>query len=111
VRLNAAVLRADLVAFQEMQTFGGGRYRAENLQLSWLKQQLPDYRFAAVGDPTVYPSTQPIMYLANRLELLEQGFFFFSPEPDILYSPPWKGGYPSFCSCEQRQYVSPEYRN
>jgi endonuclease/exonuclease/phosphatase family metal-dependent hydrolase len=91
-------LGADLVAFQEMQTFGGGRYRVENLQLSWLKQQLPDYRFAAVGDPTVYPSTQPIMYLGNRLELLEQGFFFFSPEPDILYSRPWKGGYPSFCS-------------
>ncbi|MBT3273650.1 MAG: endonuclease [Spirochaetales bacterium] len=93
-----ADLGPDIAVFQEMETFGGRDKSAENLQLSWLQDQLPQYQFAAVGDPDTYPSTQPIMYRPDIFEALEQGFFFFSPQPDDIYSRPWKGGYPSFCS-------------
>lgn len=97
----AAALRegaADIVAFQEMETFDGGRYSDRNLQLAYLREQFPEYAFAAVGDPRNYPWTQPIMYRADRFEPLEQGFFFFSPTPDQIYSEPWAGRYPAFCS-------------
>ena len=30
--------------------------------------------------------------------VLEQGFFFFSPTPDIIYSRPWKKRFPAFCT-------------
>ncbi len=42
--------------------------------------------FAAVGDPEEYPSTQPIMYLADRFSLLEQVFFFFSIRKFYVYN-------------------------
>src|SRR5690554_4486536 len=51
-------MSADIVAFQEMETFVGGSGNPENQQLDWVLQHLPEYRAAAVGDPRDYPSTQ-----------------------------------------------------
>jgi endonuclease/exonuclease/phosphatase family metal-dependent hydrolase len=89
---------ADLMAFQEMETFEGGSYNEENRQLDWIARHFPEYAFAAVGDPQVYPSTQPVMYRPERFEPLDQGFFFFSPDPDDIYSRSWDGGFPAFAS-------------
>lgn len=91
-------LDADLVAFQEMETFEGGSFNDENRQLDWITAQLPGYAVAAVGDPREYPSTQPVIYRRERFEALDQGFFFFSETPDEIYSRSWDGGFPAFCS-------------
>lgn len=88
----------DIMAFQEMETFEGGSFNDENRQLDWIARHLPSYAFAAIGDPREYPSTQPVMYRTDRFEPLEQGFFFFSPDPDEIYSRSWDGGFPAFCS-------------
>jgi endonuclease/exonuclease/phosphatase family metal-dependent hydrolase len=61
-------------------------------------KQLPHYEVTAVGDPREFPSTQPVLYRRSRFEALEQGFFFFSSSPDVIYSKPWKGRYSAFCS-------------
>jgi len=89
---------ADLIAFQEMETFEGSSFSYRNLQLDWVLQNLPDYSPAAVGNPERYPSTQPILYLKSKFEVEEQGFFFFSKNPDQIYSRQWDGSYPYFCS-------------
>jgi len=88
----------DIIGFQEMETFTGGHVGTSNLQLDWLRSHLPGLSFAAVGDPYRYPWTQPIAFRSERFTLIEQGFFFFSPTPDLIYSRPWFGRYPSFCS-------------
>ena len=88
----------EIVAFQEMETFDGGHFSERNLQLDFLLERFPRFQAGAVGDPRVYPWTQPILFLRERFELLEQGFFFFSPTPDQIYSDPWDGRYPAFCS-------------
>jgi endonuclease/exonuclease/phosphatase family metal-dependent hydrolase len=89
---------ADLLAFQEMETFGGGHQSSPNIQLDYLLRELPRYKAAAVGDPELYPSTQPILYDPSVLQPVEQGYFFFSPTPDEIYSRPWHGRFPAFCS-------------
>lgn len=55
-------LDADIVALQEVETFAGRAFNDGNLQLDWLREQLPDYAVAAVGDVRSYPSTQPVLY-------------------------------------------------
>ena len=54
---------------------------------------------AAFGDPTgCSPSTQPILYDPARLELLEEGWFFFSETPEVIYSRTFNGSFPAFAS-------------
>jgi endonuclease/exonuclease/phosphatase family metal-dependent hydrolase len=89
---------ADIIAFQEMETFSGGHYNPENRQRDWVAAHLPQYAAAATGDPAVFPNTQPVFYRSERFQALEQGFFFFSPRPQEIYSRPWAGRYPAFCS-------------
>ncbi len=89
---------ADIVAFQEMETFDGGHYSKRNLQLEWILSTTTGYEAAAVGDPAVFPTTQPIIYKASKYDVEDQGFFFFSETPDKIYSAQWNGGYPYFCS-------------
>lgn len=93
-----ASLDADILAFQEMETFGGGHFDERNIQLEYVLAHHPGYEVAATGDPERYPSTQPILFRPGRFEPLEQGFFFFSPEPDRIYSRPWHARYPAFAS-------------
>jgi endonuclease/exonuclease/phosphatase family metal-dependent hydrolase len=98
VQAVLAELDADLIAFQEMETFGGGHSSDRNIQLDFVLDAFPRYRAAAVGDPDIYPSTQPVLYDPDVLTPVEQGFFFFSPTPDLIYSRPWRGRYPAFAS-------------
>ncbi len=89
---------ADIVAFQEMETFDGGHFSERNLQLEWVMSSLAGYDTAAVGDPRLFPHTQPIIYKPEKYEVIDQGFFFFSETPDKIYSRQWDGRYPYFCS-------------
>lgn len=90
-------LEADVVGFQEMESFGRGM-APQNLTLDYLRQHNPDYAVAAVGDPADFPSTQPIFYRPDRLNLIDQGWFFFSDTPDVIYSRTFNGSWPAFAS-------------
>jgi len=97
----AAVLKeadADIMAFQEMETFVRGDFGDQNLQRDWVAERFPGFGISANGDPSAYPSTQPIFYRLERFEALEQGFFFFSDTPELIYSRSWDGRFPAFCS-------------
>ncbi len=89
-------LNADIVLFQEMETFDGGHAPSRNLQLDWAMSTVDGYVAAAIGNPSEYPITQPILYRQDRFDLLDQGFFFFSETPDLIYSEPWSGSWPAF---------------
>lgn len=89
---------ADVIGFQEMESFARGSGGQTNLTLDWLLLNNPDYAAAAVGDPRIFPSTQPILYKPARLALLDQGWFFFSDTPDVIYSSTFNGSYPAFTS-------------
>ncbi len=93
-----AAMEADIVGFQEMETFDGGHYNRENVQQAFLEERFPELRFGATGNPESFPNTQPIAYRADRLGLLDQGYFFFSETPDVIYSDPWDGRWPSFAT-------------
>ncbi len=89
---------ADLVAFQEMETFEGSDDDTVNLARDWLLERNPGYRAAAVGDWRSFPSTQPILYREAELRLVDQGWFFFSETPDVIYSRTFNGSWPAFAS-------------
>lgn len=89
---------ADVIAFQEMESFARGSGGEVNLTLDWLLERNPDYAAAAIGDPAKFPSTQPIFYRRDRLEPLQQGWFFFSGTPDVIYARTFNGSYPAFAS-------------
>lgn len=91
-------INADVIAFQEMESFGGSNGNDVNLVLEWLLENNPDYGAAAVGNPQDFPSTQPILYRRDRLEVLDQGWFFFSETPDVIYSRTFNGSFPAFSS-------------
>lgn len=91
-------LAADLVAFQEMESFAGGSGSDENLARDWLLQQNPGYAAAATGPWREFPPTQPILYRRARLELLDQGWFFFSETPEVIYSRTFNGSWPAFAA-------------
>lgn len=97
------VIGADIMAFQEMESFGGGEGSDVNLTLDYLLAQNPDYAAAAVGDPAVFPSTQPILYRPDRVTLRAQGWFFFSDTPDVIYSRTFNGSFPAFASWAEFQ--------
>lgn len=96
-------LEADIVGFQEMESFARGSDGDVNLTLDWLRNNNPDYAAAAVGDPREFPSTQPILYRTARLELRDQGWFFFSDTPDVIYSRTFNGSFPAFASWAEFQ--------
>jgi endonuclease/exonuclease/phosphatase family metal-dependent hydrolase len=98
--LDAAfkAMEADVVAFQEMETFAGGSGSAENLALDFLLDRNPDFAAAATGDWREFPSTQAILYRTARLSLLDQGWFFFSETPEVIYSRTFDGSWPAFAS-------------
>ncbi len=98
--LDAAfkALDADIIAFQEMESFHQGNDGSVNLARDHLLAGNPDYRAAAVGDWREFPSTQPIFYRTARFRLLDQGWYFFSTTPDVIYSRTFDGSYPAFAS-------------
>ncbi|MBF9029992.1 endonuclease [Rhodobacterales bacterium HKCCE3408] len=94
-------LDADIVAFQEMESFARGSDGSVNLARDWLLEHNPGYAAAASGDWREFPSTQPILYRTDRMELVDQGWFFFSDTPDVIYSRTFNGSYPAFTSWAQ----------
>jgi endonuclease/exonuclease/phosphatase family metal-dependent hydrolase len=94
-------INADVVGFQEMESFAHGSDGSVNLARDWLAEQNPDWGVAASGDWRVFPSTQPIFYRKARLSLKDQGWFFFSETPDVIYSRTFNGSYPAFASWAQ----------
>ena len=89
---------ADIVAFQEMESFRGGNDGGVNLARDFLLARNPGYAAAASGDWRVFPSTQPILYRTDRFRVLDQGWFFFSETPDVIYSRTFNGSWPAFAS-------------
>lgn len=96
--LAVGSLDADIIAFQEMETFAGGNDDRENLARSFLLERHPGYAVAAMGDWREFPSTQPIFYRQERFDVTDQGWFFFSETPDVIYSRTFNGSYPAFAS-------------
>ncbi|MDF1568515.1 MAG: endonuclease/exonuclease/phosphatase family protein [Spirochaetaceae bacterium] len=98
--LSAALteLDPDIIAFQEMETFERGHFSSRNIQLDWVMSTVGGYEVGAYGRPELFPITQPILYKADRFTLSDQGFFFFSDEPDTPYSRPWRGNWPAFAT-------------
>ncbi|ABV94729.1 hypothetical protein Dshi_2996 [Dinoroseobacter shibae DFL 12 = DSM 16493] len=98
--LNAAfkALEADLVGFQEMESFLRGSDGSVNLARDWLLAQNPGFAATHHGDWRDTPQTQPIFYRADRLEALEEGWFFFADTPDVIYAPTFNGSFPAFAS-------------
>lgn len=98
--LDAAfkAMAADIVAFQEMESFAGGDDGSVNLARDYLLARNPGYAAAASGDWRSFPSTQPVFYRTARLEVLDQGWFFFSTTPEVIYSRSFDGSYPAFAS-------------
>lgn len=94
-------IHADVIGFQEMESFARSSGGQVNLTLDWLLAQNPDYAAAAVGNPADFPSTQPILYRPEALTLLDQGWFFFSDTPDVIYSRTFNGSFPAFTSWAQ----------
>lgn len=86
-------INADIIGFQEMETFAGSKFNRVNRQREWILQTVPGYAAAAVGDPAKFPSTQPVFYRPERFELLNQGWFFYSDTPDVIYSRSFDGGF------------------
>lgn len=91
-------MNADIIGFQEMETFAGGKFNSVNRHLDWIMQTVPGYKAAAFGDPTVFPSTQPILYRPDRFELLDHGWFYYSTTPDVIYSRSFDGGFDYYAS-------------
>ena len=89
---------ADVIAFQEMESFAGRSGSDVNLTLDWLLERNSNYATAAVGNVADFPSTQPILYRKDRLEALDQGWFFFSETPEVIYSRTFNGSYPAYAS-------------
>lgn len=89
---------ADVMAFQEMESFAHGDDGSTNLTLDYLLAQNTGYKAAAVGDHRSFPSTQPIFYRDAKLRVLDQGWFFFSETPDVIYSRTFNGSYPAFAT-------------
>jgi endonuclease/exonuclease/phosphatase family metal-dependent hydrolase len=88
----------DIIAFQEMESFGRGADKNINLVRDWLLSQNPDYAAGANGDASVFPITQPIFYRGDRVTLIDQGWFFFSDTPDVIYARTFNGSWPAFAS-------------
>ncbi|MFZ3584873.1 endonuclease [Loktanella sp. DJP18] len=88
----------DIIGFQEMESFRRGDDGGVNLARDWLLAQNPGYAAGANGDWRTFPSTQPIFYRTDRFTLLDQGWFFFSDTPDVIYSRTFDGSYPAFAS-------------
>ena len=101
--MDAAVkaVDADVLALQEAESFGGGSVPTQNLTLDYLLAQNPGLEAAAVGEPSAFPITQPILYRSDRLAVADQGWFFFSDTPDAIYSRTFNGSWPAFATWAQ----------
>lgn len=106
VRQVIGEMQADIIAFQEMETFVGGHFNTENIQLDWVLEHYPEYSAGAYGDAAEFPITQPIIFRTDRFVLRDQGWFFYSETPDEIYSRTFNDSYPAYTT-----WVDLEHRN
>ena len=103
--LNEAfgTMQGDIVGFQEMETYGqrGRNTPVPNLAMEWLLEYNTEYAAAAQGDPAVFPSSQSIFYRLDRFTLLDEGWYFFSDTPDVIYSRTFDGSGRAFATWAQ----------
>lgn len=69
-------MRADIIAFQELET--RGQEGAEDLWERWLLGALPEYRVAASEFGAGASVGQPIFYRPGAFRLLDDGYAFFT---------------------------------
>lgn len=91
-------LEADIIGFQEMESFSRRGDGNLNLTRDFLLTENPAYAAAATGDARAVPPTQPIFYRHKTLRVVDEGWFHFSRTPDVLYSRGFDGASPSFAS-------------
>ena len=94
-------VEADIIAFQEMESWSRGSDGSVNLARDFLAERNPEYGVAASGDWQSFPSTQPVFYRKSKVQPIEQGWFFFSDTPDVIYSRTFNGSFPTFASWVQ----------
>jgi len=96
-------VNADIIGFQEMESFASADDGSVNLARDLLLDQNRAYAARASGDWQTFPSTQRIFYRRDRFTLLDQGWFFFSYTPDVIYSRAYGGSFPAFASTVRLQ--------
>lgn len=96
-------LQPDILALQEAESFPGTNRDGTNLVTEFLAERFPQYRLAATGAPSSFPPTQPILYDPARLQATDQGWFFFSDTPDVIYSRTFNGSWSAFASWAEFQ--------
>ena len=64
---------ADVLAFQEMETWSGVPQAGPPVQRDWLQARMPAYAGAAVAGPDGRETGQPIFFRRARYELLSDG--------------------------------------
>jgi endonuclease/exonuclease/phosphatase family metal-dependent hydrolase len=101
-------LDPDIILFQEMETFEWQEVPGRNVQLDWVLRGTEGYKVGAFGDPQSFPITQPILFKANKFTQLDQGFFYFSPQPDTIYGLPWEGEGPAYGTWVLLATIGPE---
>lgn len=101
------ILEADLIAFLEMESFRRGDDGLVNMARDDLLVAMPEFSLAASGDWRQFPSPQPIYYRTDRPRLVEQGWFYFSDRPKVIYSPTFNGSYPAFASWAEFRIAAP----
>lgn len=99
------MLDADIVAFQEMESFSRGSDGSVNLARDWLLENHTEFAAAAKGPWQNFPPTQPIFYRTRILAPRDEGWFFFSDTPDRLYARGFDGATPSFASWVEFEHL------
>lgn len=64
---------ADILGFQEMESWDGTAQNGTPVQRTWLTQQMPDYGVAVGTTADGRDSSQPIFYRRSRYVALEEG--------------------------------------
>lgn len=77
------LMRADIVAFQEIEVTGG-RPSDAMLWQEWLIGALPEYRAAAAGFGNGVVVGQPVFYRPEKFALLDDGYALFN-DPDARF--------------------------
>ncbi|MGI3185786.1 endonuclease/exonuclease/phosphatase family protein [Nioella aestuarii] len=74
---------ADLIAFQEMESWTGEPQGHPPIQREWLTQQMPEYGSAAATCSLRAETGQPVFFRRARLTLLEEGCAQLPETPGI----------------------------
>lgn len=74
---------ADLIAFQEMESWTGAPQAGPPVQRAWLSARMPGHGIAAATDEAGRETGQPIFFRRDRLVLLAQGSVSLGTAPGL----------------------------